>query len=148
MTCKILKLTTPCLQFPIWKRNLSFNLLLELINLFLKQRFLHAVNLGVLLAVSFNILQVTELLLHGLFLVLPLVELLDFNLQFFLLCQTGFEEADLCFEGDELWSMPDEQLVKMATQEIQKLGLARAEKVKMGFVVRVSKAVSRRAAEY
>ncbi len=53
-----------------------------------------------------------------------------------------------CFEGDELWSMPDDQLVAMATHEIQKLGLARAEKVKMGFVVRVSKAYPMYDVEY
>src|SRR5207302_607 len=36
-----------------------------------------------------------------------------------------------CFEGDELWNMADEDLVALATQELQQLGLARAEKVKM-----------------
>ncbi len=45
-----------------------------------------------------------------------------------------------CFEGDELWSMADDDLVALATREIQKLGLAKAEKVKIGFVVRVHKA--------
>ena len=45
-----------------------------------------------------------------------------------------------CFEGDELWSMDDDDLVKLATREIQQLGLAREEKVKIGFVVRVHKA--------
>ncbi len=45
-----------------------------------------------------------------------------------------------CFEGDEVWSMADEDLVAMATREIQELGLARADRVKMGFVVRVHKA--------
>jgi protoporphyrinogen oxidase len=45
-----------------------------------------------------------------------------------------------CFEGDELWNMSDEDLVALATRELQQLGLARAEKVKMGFVVRVHKA--------
>jgi protoporphyrinogen oxidase len=45
-----------------------------------------------------------------------------------------------CFEGDEVWRMPDEALVAMATHELQQLGLARAENVKMGFVVRVHKA--------
>jgi len=53
-----------------------------------------------------------------------------------------------CFEGDELWSMADEDLVAMATREIQQLGLARAEKVKMGFVVRVHKAYPMYDAEY
>jgi protoporphyrinogen oxidase len=45
-----------------------------------------------------------------------------------------------CFEGDELWNMADDDLVKMASQEIQQLHLARAEKVKFGFVARVHKA--------
>ena len=44
--------------------------------------------------------------------------------------------------------MPDDDLVKMATREIQQLGLARAEKVKMGFVVRVHKAYPMYDAEY
>ena len=29
-----------------------------------------------------------------------------------------------CFEGDELWTMADDELVKFATREIQQLGLA------------------------
>src|SRR5947209_8006554 len=45
-----------------------------------------------------------------------------------------------CFEGDDLWNMPDDDLVAMATKEIQQLGLARAEHVKFGFAVRVHKA--------
>jgi protoporphyrinogen oxidase len=53
-----------------------------------------------------------------------------------------------CFEGDELWSMSDDDLVAMATREIQQLGLARADKVKMGFVVRVHKAYPMYDAEY
>jgi protoporphyrinogen oxidase len=53
-----------------------------------------------------------------------------------------------CFEGDELWSMPDSELVEMAKREIQQLGLARADKVKMGFVVRVSKAYPMYDVEY
>jgi protoporphyrinogen oxidase len=53
-----------------------------------------------------------------------------------------------CFEGDELWSMPDDQLVAMATQELQQLGLARADRVRMGFVVRVHKAYPMYDAEY
>ena len=36
--------------------------------------------------------------------------------------------------------MDDDDLVKMATAEIQRLGLARADKVKFGFAVRVHKA--------
>ena len=53
-----------------------------------------------------------------------------------------------CFEGDELWSMADDDLVAMATEELQQLGLAKAEKVKMGFVVRVRKAYPMYDAEY
>jgi protoporphyrinogen oxidase len=53
-----------------------------------------------------------------------------------------------CFEGDELWSMPDGDLVALATREIQQLGLARADKVKIGFVVRVHKAYPMYDAEY
>jgi protoporphyrinogen oxidase len=45
-----------------------------------------------------------------------------------------------CFEGDELWTMADEDLVRMASEEIEKLHLARAENVKFGFVARVHKA--------
>ena len=45
-----------------------------------------------------------------------------------------------CFEGDELWSMSDDDLVELAKYEIQKLGLANADHVKFGFVVRVHKA--------
>ncbi len=45
-----------------------------------------------------------------------------------------------CFEGDELWNMADDDLVKMATRELQQLKLAKADRVKMGFVVRVHKA--------
>jgi protoporphyrinogen oxidase len=53
-----------------------------------------------------------------------------------------------CFEGDELWSMDDDDLVAFATREIQKLGLAKAEKVKFGFVARVHKAYPIYDAEY
>jgi protoporphyrinogen oxidase len=45
-----------------------------------------------------------------------------------------------CFEGDQLWNTPDEDLVKMASQEIEKLKLANAADVKFGFVERVHKA--------
>ena len=53
-----------------------------------------------------------------------------------------------CFEGDELWSMDDEDLVKFATREIQHLGLAKADHVKFGFVARVHKAYPIYDAEY
>jgi protoporphyrinogen oxidase len=45
-----------------------------------------------------------------------------------------------CFEGDELWSMADDDLVAMASREIEKLHLAKAANVKFGFVARVHKA--------
>ena len=45
-----------------------------------------------------------------------------------------------CFEGDDLWNMADDDLVKMAGQEIEKLHLAPADKVRFGFVERVHKA--------
>jgi protoporphyrinogen oxidase len=45
-----------------------------------------------------------------------------------------------CFEGDELWNMNDDDLVAMASQEIEKLHLAKAANVKFGFVARVHKA--------
>jgi protoporphyrinogen oxidase len=53
-----------------------------------------------------------------------------------------------CFEGDDLWNKPDDELVALATQEIQQLGLARAENVKFGFAVRVHKAYPMYDAEY
>ena len=45
-----------------------------------------------------------------------------------------------CFAGDALWSAPDEELVTLATQELEQLDLASAERVERGFVTRVPKA--------
>src|ERR1700757_4260107 len=45
-----------------------------------------------------------------------------------------------CFEGDELWNTPDDELVAMASAEIEKLHLAHAAQVKFGLVERVHKA--------
>jgi protoporphyrinogen oxidase len=45
-----------------------------------------------------------------------------------------------CYEGDELWNMADEELVALASREIEQLHLARADRVKFGFVARVHKA--------
>ena len=28
-----------------------------------------------------------------------------------------------CFEGDEVWEMPDDQAVRMATQELDRIGI-------------------------
>lgn len=45
-----------------------------------------------------------------------------------------------CFEGDGLWTMPDDKLIKLATEELDRLGLVRAEDVEDGAVVRMPKA--------
>jgi protoporphyrinogen oxidase len=45
-----------------------------------------------------------------------------------------------CFEGDDLWTMSDDELVALASRELEQLGLASADKVKFGFAVRVNKA--------
>jgi protoporphyrinogen oxidase len=45
-----------------------------------------------------------------------------------------------CFEGDDLWTMSDDDLVALATAELDQLGLAQAGKVRRGYVVRVPKA--------
>jgi protoporphyrinogen oxidase len=45
-----------------------------------------------------------------------------------------------CFAGDDLWQMNDDQLVALATRELQELGLASADKVERGYAVRVPKA--------
>jgi len=45
-----------------------------------------------------------------------------------------------CFEGDGLWSAPDEELIELAKKEIAQLGLADPSKVIDGTVVRQQKA--------
>ncbi|CAA9507201.1 MAG: Gll1135 protein [uncultured Solirubrobacteraceae bacterium] len=45
-----------------------------------------------------------------------------------------------CFEGDELWTMSDDELVALATRELAALNLADAGTVRDGHVVRVPKA--------
>ena len=45
-----------------------------------------------------------------------------------------------CFEGDELWNASDDELIAQATEELGRIGLAQAERVEMGYVVRVPKA--------
>jgi protoporphyrinogen oxidase len=45
-----------------------------------------------------------------------------------------------CFEGDELWSGSDLELVARATRELDAIGLADARRVEGGHVVRVPKA--------
>jgi protoporphyrinogen oxidase len=42
-----------------------------------------------------------------------------------------------CFQGDRLWNMADEDLIALATRELEQLGLAKAEQVKRGYAVRV-----------
>ena len=44
------------------------------------------------------------------------------------------------FEGDEMWTASDESLVELGTRELERLGLARADEVSAGFVVRMPKA--------
>jgi len=53
-----------------------------------------------------------------------------------------------CWEGDDLWTMDDQELVKLATRELVQIGLARPEMVKRGFAVRVHKAYPIYDAEY
>ncbi len=45
-----------------------------------------------------------------------------------------------CFEGDGLWAMPDKDLIELGKRELVSLGLARAEAVSDGAVVRMEKA--------
>jgi protoporphyrinogen oxidase len=45
-----------------------------------------------------------------------------------------------CFEGDDLWTSSDDQLVELGRREIQAIGLARASEVVDGCVVRMPKA--------
>jgi protoporphyrinogen oxidase len=44
------------------------------------------------------------------------------------------------FENDDLWSSPDEKLIELAKREIAELGLAKAEEIEDGAVVRMPKA--------
>jgi protoporphyrinogen oxidase len=44
------------------------------------------------------------------------------------------------FEGDELWSSADEDLVALGARELERLGLAKAADVEAGYVVRMPKA--------
>ncbi|MQA76505.1 MAG: NAD(P)-binding protein, partial [Solirubrobacterales bacterium] len=45
-----------------------------------------------------------------------------------------------CFEGDELWAAPDDELTELAADELQRLGLVGHERVVAGHVVRVPRA--------
>jgi protoporphyrinogen oxidase len=44
------------------------------------------------------------------------------------------------FEGDGLWTMPDDELVALGTKELATLGLVDPERVETGYVVRMPKA--------
>jgi protoporphyrinogen oxidase len=54
------------------------------------------------------------------------------------MCCYGLEY--FCFEGDGLWSASDSDLIEQAKRELQQIGLARAEDVLDGCVVRQAKA--------
>jgi protoporphyrinogen oxidase len=45
-----------------------------------------------------------------------------------------------CFEGDDLWTMSDDQLIALANQELETLGFVNSEYVEDGKVVRMAKA--------
>jgi protoporphyrinogen oxidase len=45
-----------------------------------------------------------------------------------------------CFAGDELWTMSDDDLVELAANELEQLGLVQRSKVERGYVTRVPKA--------
>jgi protoporphyrinogen oxidase len=45
-----------------------------------------------------------------------------------------------CSDGDELWTMPDAELIELGRREIARIGLARPEEIEDGCVVRLPKA--------
>ena len=45
-----------------------------------------------------------------------------------------------CFEGDELWNMPDHELIEQGKRDIVKMGIAKSSEVEDGTVVRMPKA--------
>jgi len=45
-----------------------------------------------------------------------------------------------CFKGDRLWESPDSELIEQAARELGQLGLAKAEDVVDGSVIRMPKA--------
>jgi hypothetical protein len=53
-----------------------------------------------------------------------------------------------CNEGDELWSLPDEELIELGRRELRQLGLANGEDVADGCVFRVPKSYPVYDAEY
>ena len=52
------------------------------------------------------------------------------------------------FEGDEYWTMPDDQLVERGKQDLAMLGLVQPSQVEAGYVVRMPKAYPYYDAEY
>lgn len=54
--------------------------------------------------------------------------------------KTGLGLEYFCTEGDALWRTPDEELIALAAREVEQIGLARADEVEGGVVVRVPKA--------
>jgi protoporphyrinogen oxidase len=53
-----------------------------------------------------------------------------------------------CFKGDKLWSAPDDELIALATRELEALGLSKPGQVLRGYVVRVPKAYPMYDADY
>ena len=53
-----------------------------------------------------------------------------------------------CFQGDDLWDMDDDGLVRLATRELETLGLVRPGRVERGFVTRVPLAYPMYDADY
>jgi hypothetical protein len=53
-----------------------------------------------------------------------------------------------CFEGDELWTLPDDELVALAADELSELGLSPRDALIDGHVVRVPKAYPMYDADY
>jgi hypothetical protein len=52
------------------------------------------------------------------------------------------------FEGDEMWTSSDDDLIALAKHELEQLGLAKATQVRRGYVVRVPKAYPMYDADY
>lgn len=56
------------------------------------------------------------------------------------LSKTGLGMEYFCNEGDRFWSMPDRELVALASRELQKLSLCKSSRVLDGVVYRIAKA--------
>jgi protoporphyrinogen oxidase len=48
----------------------------------------------------------------------------------------GLAVEYFCFREDDIWKMPDDQLIRLAVDELRQIGVVNAENVKDGFVVR------------